>query len=158
MFKKILFPFLFIFIFFAIIYPTKQKNIELFNYCHSLEILLSSNSIQNRKNLSSQVRSNSKVVINFGISKTRGALINKIVNQYKSSRNSYILSFLPNNLICFAGYWIEFIKPGTFELFFFEKSKIKIKEFKDFKDDLDEFLNNINSEYKSIKKEFNSFL
>ena len=158
MLKKILFPFFFIFIFFAILYPTKQKNIELFNYCHSLEILLSSNSIKMRKNVSDRVRSTSKTITKFGISKTKGALINKMVDQYKSSKNSYIFSFLPNNLFCFAGYWIEFLKPGTFELVFFEKSKSKIKELRDFKDGLDEFLNNINSEYKSIKKEFNRFL
>ena len=54
------------------------------------------------------------------------------------------------------GYWIEKVKPGTFESIFYSKIKKEINEFKDLKDQVDGVLNEINSEYKLIKKEFKS--
>ena len=55
-----------------------------------------------------------------------------------------------------AGYWIEEVKPGTFKSIFYEKSQQKINEYKDIKKDVDAFIKNFNSEYKSIKKEINN--
>ena len=80
-----------------------------------------------------------------------------MIDQYKTSKNSQILKLVPNRVYCYAGYWIESANPGTFESIFFAKSKEAINELKDFKDEVDGILNDINSEYKDIKKEFNSF-
>ena len=46
---------------------------------------------------------------------------------------------------------------ASFESIFFSKSKEAINEFKDLKDGVDVLLNDINSEYKIIKKELNSY-
>ena len=62
---------------------------------------------------------------------------------------------MPNQIYCLAGYWIEEVKPGIFKSIFYEKSKQKINEYKNIKKDLDEFIHDINSEYKSIKKKIN---
>ena len=53
-------------------------------------------------------------------------------------------------------YWIENARPGTIESIFLAQSKKTINEFKDFKDEVDGILNDINSEYKVIKKEINN--
>ena len=98
----------------------------------------------------------SKDILEFGVNKTRGLLINKMINQFKTSKNSQILKLVPNKFYCYAGYWIEKAKPGSFESIFFAKSKKVIDEFKDLKGEVDGILNNINSEYEVIKKEFNS--
>ena len=80
-----------------------------------------------------------------------------IIDRYKSESDNYLLELIPTKIYCLGGYWIENIKPGTFESIFLAKSKKTINEFKDFKDEVDGLLNDINSEYKDIKKEFNSF-
>ena len=134
------------------IYPTKKENTKLFNYCYSLEKNLSRNSIQKRKNVSLKVKSISKDIAKFGISKTRGRLINKMIDQYKTTKDLQIIKLIPNNLYCFSGYWIEKVKPGTFESIFYSKIKKEINEFIDLKDQVDGVLNEINSEYKLIKK------
>ena len=67
-----------------------------------------------------------------------------------------IIKLIPNNLYCFLGYWIEKVKPGTFESILYSKSKKEINKFIDLKDEVDEVINEINSEYKFIKKEFKS--
>ena len=121
----------------------------------SLFLPISRNSLQKRNNISGQLRSISEDILRLGVNKTKGDLINKIIDQYKISKNSKIIKFIPNKLYCLGGYWIENVKPGTFESIFYEKSKNTINEFKDLKDEVDEFLNDINSEYKYIKKEFN---
>ena len=157
MFKKLLLTSVIISSLIGIIYPNKKENTKLFDYCFSLEKILSRNSVQKRKNLTSKVMSISKDIAKFGVSKTRGALIHKIINQYKTSKNSSIINLVPNDVYCLGGYWIEKIKPGTFELVFYKKSKKAINEFKDLKDEVGGFINNINSEYKSIEKEFNNF-
>ena len=54
-------------------------------------------------------------------------------------------------------YWIEAVKPGTFQFILYEKSKERINQYKKTKKEVDEFINDINSEYKSIKKEINKF-
>ena len=156
MFKNLLLTSFLLFSLISIIYPTKKENTKLFDYCYSLEKILSRNSIQKRKNLSLQVKSFSKDIAKFGVSKTRGSLINKIIDQYKNSNNFQIIKFIPNKFYCYAGYWIEMTSPGSFESIFYAKSKKAINEFKDLKDGVDGILNDINSEYKFIKKEFNS--
>ena len=157
MFKKLFLTFFLLFTFFSIIYPTKKENIKLFDYCYCLENILSRNSIQKRKNVSKKVKLISKDIIKFGVDKTRGSLINKMLDEYKASKNSLIITFFPNEIYCLAGYWIENLKPGTIESIFYMKSKKAINEFNYLRDDVDGFLNDINSEYELIKKEFNSF-
>ncbi len=154
MFRKLLFTSFLFFSLFIVIYPSKKESTKLIDYCYSLEKILSRNSIETRKNVSGKVKSISKDIAKFGTNKTRGALMNKIIDQYKTSKNSLIINFLPNKLFCFAGYWIETVKPGTFESILNEKTKKSIDEFKNFKDEVDGLLNDINSEYRTIKKEF----
>ncbi len=49
--------------------------------------------------------------------------MNKIIDQYKNSKNSLIISFVSNRFYCLTGYWIEYVNPGTFTLLFYEKLK-----------------------------------
>ena len=156
MFKNLILSSFLLFTLIGIIYPSKKENTKLFNYCYSLEKILSSNSIQKRKNVSQKVKLISKDIAKFGISKTRGRLINKIIDQYKTSKDSRMIKLIPNNLYCFSGYWIEKVKPGTFESILYSKSKKEINKFIDLKNEVDEVINEINSEYKFIKKEFKS--
>ena len=156
MLKNLFFTSFFLLNLIGIVYPSKKQDTKLFDYCYSLEKILSKNAIQNRRNASHKVMAISEDILKFGVSKTRGGLINKIIDQYKTSKNSQILKLIPNRFFCYAGYWIESANPGTFESIFFAKSKEAINELKDFKDEVDGILNDINSEYKIIKKEFNS--
>ena len=155
MFKNLILSSFLLFTLIGIIYPTKKENTGLFNYCYSLEKILSTNSIQKRKNVSLKVKSISKDIAKFGISKTRGRLINKMIDQYKTSKDSRMIKLIPNNLYCFSGYWIEKVKPGTFESILYSKSKKEINKFIDLKDEVDEVINEINSEYKFINFFFN---
>ena len=156
MFNKLLFTSFLLLNLIGIIYPSKRQDTNLFDYCYSLEKILSKNAIQKRRNTSHQIKAISKDILKFGVSKTRGGLVNKMIDQYKTSKNSQILKLIPNKVYCYAGYWIESANPGTFESIFIKKSKEAINEIKDFKGELDEILNDINSEYKVIKKEFNN--
>ena len=156
MFKNLILSSFLLITLIGIIYPAKKENTNLFNYCYSLEKILSRHSIQKRKNLSLKVKSISKDIAKFGISKTRGSLINKIIDQYKTSKDSHIIKFIPNKLYCLSGYWIEKVNPGTFESIFFSKSKKELNKFQDMKDEVDGLLNEINTEYQFIKKDFKS--
>ena len=156
MFKKL---FLISFLLVSIIgvyYPSKKENTRIFDYCYSLEKILSRNSIKKRKNLSEKVKSLSRDISRFGINKTRGSLINGMIIQYKTSKNSFILNIIPNKIYCFSGYWVEKVFPGTFESVIYDTGKKKIKEFREIKEEVDGLINNFNSEYKNIRKEFNS--
>ena len=156
MFKKLfLIPFLLISII-GIYYPSKKENTRIFDYCYSLEKILSRNSIIKRKNVSEKVKSLSKDISKYGLNKTRGSLINGMINQYKTSKNSFILTVIPNKIYCFSGYWVEKVIPGTFESVIYDVGKKKINEFREFKEQFDGLINNFNSEYKNIRKEFNS--
>ena len=157
MFKKLFLTSFLLFTLFSVIYPTKKENTKIFDYCHSLENILSRNSIQKKKNVSKKVKSISKDIVKLWVDKTNGSLINKMIDEYKASRNSLIINFFPNEIYCFAGYWIENLKPGTIEAIFYVKSKKTINELNDLKDDVNGFLNDIDTEYELIKKEFNSF-
>ena len=156
MFKNLLLTSFFLFSFISVIYPTKKENTKLFDYCYSLEKILSRNSIQKRKNVSMNVKSISEDIAKFAISNTKGSLINKMIDKYKTSKNSKIIKLIPNKIYCYVGYWIEKANPGTFESIFYAKSKKTINEFIDLKDEAKVILNDINSEYKVIKKDFNS--
>ena len=134
----------------------KKENTKLFNYCYSLEKILLRNSIQKRKSVSLKVKSISKDIAKVGVSKTGGVLINKMIDQYKTTKDLQIIKLIPNNLYCFSGYWIEKVKPGTFESILYSKSKKEINKFIDLKDEVDEEITEINSEYKFIKKKFKS--
>ena len=156
MFKKFFVIFFVSFSLIGILYPTKKENTKLFDYCYSLEKILSRNSIQKRKNLSLQVKTISEDISKYGVSKTKGVFVNKMIDQYKSSKKFFIIKIIPNTLYCNAGYWIEKVKPGTFESIVYSKSINVINEFKDLKDEVNGILDNINSDYKDFKKEFNS--
>ena len=157
MFKKLLFTFFLLFSSFITIYPSKNENINLFNYCYALEKIVSRNSVEKSKNLSKNFKAFAKDITLFGANKTKGDLADKIINQYKSSKKIFFITFVPNQFYCFAGYWIEELNPGTFSTILYEKSKEKIIKYNDIKKEVDEFLDDINSEYKSIKKEINQF-
>ena len=157
MFKKFLFTSFLLLSSLITIYPSKKENNNFFDYCYSLEKIISRNSIEKSKNLSKNFKPYAKDITVFGTKKTQGALVNKIINQYKISRKSKIITFVPNKFYCLAGYWIETAKPGIFQSIIYEKSKQKINQFNNTKKELDEFIKEINLEYKSIKKEINDF-
>ena len=153
MFKKLLLTFFLLVSSFITIYPSRKENTKLFDYCYPLEKILSRNAIIKSKNLSKKVKTYAKDITLMSTSKTKGALVNKIIDQYKNSKKSLIISFVPNRAYCLTGYWIEYVNPGTFTLLFYEKTKRSINKYKDAKQEVDEFIRDINSEYKSIRKE-----
>ena len=55
--------------------------------------------------------------------KTKGAFVNRIIDQYKNSKKTLIISFVPNRFYCLTGYQIEYVNQGTFTLFFMRKNK-----------------------------------
>ena len=157
MYKKLLFTFVLIFGSLITIYPSKKEDTNLFDYCYSFEKILSRNSIEKSKNLSKKIKPFAKNITLFGTNKTKGSLVNKIIDQYKTSKKLFLITLMPNQIYCLAGYWIEEVNPGTFKSILDEKSQQKINEYKDIKKGVDEFIKDINSEYKSIKKEINKF-
>ena len=152
MFKNLILTFFLVFSSLITIYPSKKENTNLIDYCYSLEKILSRNSVEKSKNVSKKYKNFAKDITSFGTNKTKGKLVNKMINQYKTSKNSFINTFLPNEFYCLAGYWIEEVNPGTFQSIFYEKSKERINQYKDIKKEVDDFIKDINSEYKSIKK------
>ena len=157
MYKKLLFTFVLIFGSLITIYPSKKEDTNLFDYCYSFEKILSRNSIEKSKNLSKKFKPFAKDITLFGTNKTKGSLVNKIIDQYKTSKKLFLITLVPNQIYCLAGYWIEEVNPGTFKSILNEKSQQKINEYKDIKKGFDRFIIDINSEYKSIKKEINKF-
>ena len=157
MLKNLTLTFFLFFCSLIVIYPSKKENTQLLDYCYSLEKILSRNSLEKSKNFSTKYNSFAKDITLFGANKSKGALVNKIIDQYKNSKNLYFINFVPNKFICLAGYWIEDMNPGTFKSIFYEKSKQKINQYRDIRNEVNEFIKDINSEYKSIKKEINEF-
>ncbi|AIQ95721.1 hypothetical protein [Prochlorococcus sp. MIT 0604] len=157
MFNKLLLTSFLVFSSFITIYPSKKENTNFFNYCFSLEKIISRNSVEKSKNLLKNFKPLAKDITIFGTNKTKGKLANKIIDQYKNSKKLFIVTFVPNQIYCLAGYWIEVTSPGQFESIFYKKSKQKINEYKNIKKEVDEFIKDINLEYKSIKKEINEF-
>ena len=158
MFKNLLLTFFLFFSFFITIYPSKKENTNLTDYCYSLEKILSRNLLKKSKNISLKYKTFAKDITLFGTNKTKGDLVNKIIDQYKISKKSFTLNLLPNKLYCLAGYWIEELNPGTFQSIFYKKSKEKINNYKNIKKEVDVFIKDINSEYRSIEKEIKDFL
>ena len=157
MFKKFILTSFLFFSSIVTIYPSKKENTNFFDYCFSLEKIISRNTLEKSKNLSNNFKSLARDITLFGTDKTKGTFANKIIDQYKNSKNLFIITVVPNQIYCLAGYWIEEVNPGMFKSIFFEKSKQKINDYKDIKKEVDEFINNINLEYKYIKKEINDF-
>ena len=139
------------------IYPSKKENTNLLDYCYSLEKIISRNTVEKNKNLSKNFRPLAKDIALFGTKKTKGTFANKIIDQYKNSKNFFIITFVPNKIYCLAEYWIEEVSPGKFESIFYQKTNQKINEYKNTKKEIDQFIKEINLEYKSIKKEINDF-
>ena len=156
MLNNLLLTFFLLFSSFITIYPSKKENNKLFDYCYSLEKTISKNSLEKNKNMSKKYRTFAKDITSFGTNRTKGALVNKMIDQYKISKKLFIITVVPNQFYCLAGYWIEELYPGTFQSIFYEKSKQRINQYKDIKKDVDEFMKDINLEYKSIKKEIKS--
>ncbi len=138
-------------------YPSKKENTNFLDYCYSLEKIISRNTVEKSKNLSKNFKSLAKDITIFGTKKSKGTFANKIIDQYKNSKKLFIITFVPNKIYCLAGYWIEEVSPGKFESIFYQKTKQKINEINNIKKDLDQFIKEINLEYKSIKKEINDF-
>ena len=139
------------------IYPSKKENTNFFDYCYSLEKIISRNTLEKSKNLSKNFKPLAKDISLFGTKKTKGNFANKIIDQYKNSKKLFIITFVPNQIYCLAGYWVEVVSPGKFESIFYEKTKQKINEYKNTKKEVDKFIKEINLEYESIKKEINDF-
>ena len=158
MFKKLLLTSFLLFSSLITIYPSKKENTNFFDYCFSLEKIISRNSLVNNKILSKNLKPLAEDITLFGTNKTKGNLANKIIDQYKNSKKLFILTFVPNQIYCLAGYWIELINPGKFESTLYKRSKQKINEYKNIKKEVDDFIKDINIEFKSIKKEINDFL
>jgi hypothetical protein len=150
MFKKLLLTFFLLFSSFIIIYPSKKETTNLLDYCYSFEKLLARNSLEDNKE-SNKFNSFAKDVTFFGTNKTKGALVNKVIDQYKTSKKLFIINLVPNKFICLTGYWIEVVNPGLFKSMIYQKSKQKINQYKDIKKEVDEFIKDINLE--TIKKE-----
>ena len=150
MFKKLLLTFFLLFSSFIIIYPSKKETTNLLDYCYSFEKILARNSLENNKELN-KFNSFAKDVTFFGTNKTKGALVNKVIDQYKTSKKLFIINLVPNKFYCLTGYWIEFVNPGLFKSMIYQKSKQKINQYKDIKKEVDEFIKDINLE--TIKKE-----
>ena len=153
MFKKLLLTFFLLVSSFITIYPSRKENTKLFDYCYPLEKILSRNAIIQSKNISKKVKTYAKDITLMSTSRTKGALVNKIIDQYKNSKKLFIITLVPNKFYCLAGYWIELLNPGVFQSIIYQKSKQKINQYKDVKKEVDEFIKDINLEYKSIKKE-----
>ena len=153
MFKKLLLTFFLLFSSFIIIYPSKKEITNLFDYCYSFEKILARNSLEKNKKDVNKFKNFAKDVTFFGTNKSKGALVNKLIIQYKTSKKIFIINFISNKFYCLAGYWIEELYPGAFKSVLYQKSKQTINQYKDVKKEVDEFIKDINLEYKSIKKE-----
>ena len=153
MFKNVILTFFLLFSSFITIYPSKKENTNLIDYCYSFERILSRNSLEKSKNISKKYKTFAKDITLIGINKTKGVFVNKIIDEYKTSKKLFIINVVPNQIYCLAGYWFEELNPGIFQSILYEKSKQKINQYKDIKKEVDEFIKDINSEYKSIKKE-----
>ena len=140
MFRNILLTFFLFFSALITIYPSKKENTALTDYCYSLEKILSRNSLEKSKNISMKYKNFAKDITSFGTEKTKGALVNKIISQYKTSNKSFIINVVPNKFYCLAGYWIEEVNPGTFQYIFYKKSKQRINQYKNIKKELDMYI------------------
>ena len=149
MYKKLFFSSILLISIIGAYYPSKNENTKFFDYCYSLEKIIFRNSIQRRKNIPTKLKSISMEISKFGVNKTRGLFISKMINQYKYSKNSFIINVIPNKFYCYSGYWVETLIPGTFESIIYNESKKSINEFKEFKDEIEGLINNLNFDHKN---------
>jgi len=157
MFKKFLLTSFLLLSSFITIYPSKKENTNFFDYCYSLEKIISRNTVEKSKNLSKNFKPLVNDITLFAAKNTKGTFANKIIDQYKNSKKIFIITIVPNQIYCLAGYWIEQVSPGKFQSIFYKKTKQKINEYNNIKKEVDEFIKEINLEYKSIKKDINDF-
>ena len=160
MFKKLLVSSFFLLGLISSIYPTEKENTKLFDYCFSLEKILVRNSLESRKNVSDEIQIISKALASVGMDNSRGNLTKQVIDQYKTSDESVLFSFVPTKIYCLSGYWIEKFRPGTIESIVYESSKEKVEEFYNeyriiLRNDINDLMNDFNQQYKTIKKEFN---
>ena len=152
MFRKFLLTSFLLFSSLITLYPSRKENTNFLDYCYCLEKIISRNTVEKSKNISKNFKPLAKDITLFGTKKTKGTFANKIIDKYKNSKKLFIISFVPNQIYCLAGYWIEAVSPGKFESIFNQKTKQKINEYKNLKKEVDEFIKEINLQYKSIKK------
>ena len=107
MFKNLILTFFLFFSSFVTIYPSKKENTNFWDYCYSLEKIISRNTVEKRKNLSKNFKPLAKDITLFGINKTKGNFANKMIDQYKNSKKLFIINFVPNQIYCLEGYCIE---------------------------------------------------
>ena len=166
MFRKLLLPSIFIFGLVGIFYPTEKENTNLFDYCFSFEKILAKNTLESANNVDGRIVISSKVFASIGVENSRGNLIKAIIDSLKSNKenlDNLLPKFIPTRIYCLSGYWVEKFVPGKFESIFYETSQEIIKEsYKDFneniKEDINEFILELNNGYEIIKEEFNNIL
>ena len=141
MFKKSILTSFLLFSSLITIYPSKKENNNFFDYCYSLEKIISRNTLNKSKNLSKNFKSLAKDITLFGTKKSKGTFAKKIINQYKNSKKLFIINVVPNQIYCLAGYWIEEVSPGKFESIFYEKTKQKIYEYNNTKKEVENLIN-----------------
>ena len=159
--KKLLIPSVFIFCLFGLIYPTEKENTNLTDYCFSLEKLVAKNTLESKKNIDGTTKILAKGLASFGMENSRGELMEKIIVAFKSESDDSLVKLIPTKIYCLGGYWIEKFKPGTFESIFYETIQVVAEEAytdlnKDFEDNLNNLINDLNRGYKSLQKGFNN--
>ena len=87
MFKNFIFTSFLLFSSLITIYPSKKENTNFFDYCYSLEKIISRNSVENSKNLSNNFKPLIKDITLFGTVKSKLTIGNKIINQHKIPMN-----------------------------------------------------------------------
>ena len=94
MFKKFFLTSFLIFCSFITTYPSRKENTNFFDYCYSLEKIISRNTLEKSKNLSKNFKPLAKDITLFGIKKTKGNLANTTIDQYKNESNETNKSIL----------------------------------------------------------------
>ena len=82
MFKKFLLTSVLLLSSAIFIYPSKKENTNFFDYCYSLEKIISRNTVVKSKNLSNNFKPLAKDITLFGINKTKGNFANKMIDEY----------------------------------------------------------------------------
>ena len=65
-----------------------------------------------------------KNIIEFGTNKS-GTFANMLIDQYKNSKKLFIITFVPNQIYCLAGYWIEKVNLENLNRFSIRKANKK---------------------------------
>jgi len=89
MFKKFILTSVLLFSSLITIYPSKKENTNFFDYCYSLEKIITRNSVEKSKNLLKNFKSLAKDITLFGTNKTKGTFAIKIIDQYKNSKKLF---------------------------------------------------------------------